>query len=195
MKGIGWKILGLFVSVALIAGGFSGDYVLRGTESSTALIVAGFGFLAWDIYAIATHGKQKRKAEEAAAERTKKSEALMAGLLGEADPQRLPAMRQIDVYLGTSLMNRAQYQLSLNGQPCGAVSLSTRSTQIQTDRVKNVLCASGEKEGKAFLFFEVTGDVEPSKMIPKPGIGVNAMDGTLGVMATQKSGLTVINPQ
>lgn len=65
---IGWKIFGLFVSIFMIIGGFSGEFVLRGTESSTALVVVGFGFLAWDIFAIATHDKSKKKNEEKAAE-------------------------------------------------------------------------------------------------------------------------------
>ena len=191
-----WKILQLLVSIGLIIGGLSGEYVLRGTESSTALVVAGFAWLAWDIYSIATHGRKKRKAEEAAAEQAKKSEAFVAGLLSEADSQRLPEARQVDVSFGAgSLMNRSQYQLTLNGQPCGAVSLSNRSAQLRTERVKNVLCVSGEKGGKAFLFFEVSGDVEPSKAF-KPGIAVNALDKTtIGVSVTQKSGLTVFEPR
>ena len=56
---LGWKIFGLFVSIGLIIGGLSGEWVLRGTESSSALVVVGFLFLIWDIYAIATHKKQQ----------------------------------------------------------------------------------------------------------------------------------------
>jgi hypothetical protein len=56
---LGWKIFGLFVSIGLIIGGLSGELVLRGTESSSALVVVGFLFLIWDIYAIATHKKKQ----------------------------------------------------------------------------------------------------------------------------------------
>jgi uncharacterized membrane protein YhaH (DUF805 family) len=53
------KILGLFVSIFMIWGGLSGELVLRGTESSTALVILGFLLLIFDIYAIATHKKIK----------------------------------------------------------------------------------------------------------------------------------------
>jgi uncharacterized membrane protein len=54
-----WKIFGLFASVALIFGGYSGEFVLRGTNSSFALMIAGFVFLVFDIYSLATHKKTK----------------------------------------------------------------------------------------------------------------------------------------
>ncbi|MDR2037646.1 MAG: DUF805 domain-containing protein [Bacteroidales bacterium] len=63
---LGWKIFGLFVSIFLIIGGLSGEMVLRGTDSSTALVVAGFVFLVLDIFAIATHKKQKAQEENVA---------------------------------------------------------------------------------------------------------------------------------
>ena len=65
---LGWKIFGLFFSIALIIGGLSGEWVLRGTESSGALVVVGFLFLLWDIYAIATHKKQPAEEVENNAE-------------------------------------------------------------------------------------------------------------------------------
>ena len=58
---MGRKIFGLLVSIFLIAGGASGQLVLRGTNSSKALIVAGFIFLILDIYSIATHKKSSEK--------------------------------------------------------------------------------------------------------------------------------------
>ena len=63
-RSLGWKIFGLFVSIGLIIGGLSGEFVLRGTESSSALIVVGFLFLIWDIIAIATHKKQQEEPVE-----------------------------------------------------------------------------------------------------------------------------------
>lgn len=58
-QSLGWKIFGLVVSIGLIGGGLSGEMVLRGTESSTALIVVGSLLLVADIYSIATHKKKK----------------------------------------------------------------------------------------------------------------------------------------
>ena len=67
-KGLGWKIFGLLVSIFLIGGGLSGEMVLRGTDSSEALIVVGFLFLIWDIYAIVTHKKQQAEQQEIGSE-------------------------------------------------------------------------------------------------------------------------------
>jgi hypothetical protein len=46
------KIIGLLISIGLIIAGFSGEFVLRGTDSSTALIIAGVVFLIFDIVGI-----------------------------------------------------------------------------------------------------------------------------------------------
>ena len=56
---LGWKIFGLFISIGLIAGGLSGEFVLRGTNSNEALVVFGCLFLIWDIISIATHKKKQ----------------------------------------------------------------------------------------------------------------------------------------
>ena len=61
---LGWKIFGLLISIGLIIGGLSGEMVLRGTESSGALVVAGVLFLIWDIYSIATHNRQNKETGE-----------------------------------------------------------------------------------------------------------------------------------
>ena len=46
------RIIGLLISIALIIMGLSGEYVLKGTESSTALVVVGVLFLIVDIIGI-----------------------------------------------------------------------------------------------------------------------------------------------
>jgi hypothetical protein len=46
------KIIGLLISIGLIIAGFSGEFVLVGTDSSTALIIAGVVFLIFDIVGI-----------------------------------------------------------------------------------------------------------------------------------------------
>jgi hypothetical protein len=55
-----WKIIQLLLSIGLIIGGLSGEFVLRGTESSELLVVAGFAWLAYDIYSIVDHVKKNR---------------------------------------------------------------------------------------------------------------------------------------
>lgn len=44
------RIIGIIISIALIIGGLSGEFVLKGTNSSTALVVAGLVFLAYEVF-------------------------------------------------------------------------------------------------------------------------------------------------
>ncbi len=46
------RIIGLLISVGLIVAGLSGNFVLRGTDSSIALVIAGVVFLIFDIIGI-----------------------------------------------------------------------------------------------------------------------------------------------
>ena len=43
------QIIGIVISIGLIIAGLSGEFVLRGTNSSIALVLAGAGFLIYDI--------------------------------------------------------------------------------------------------------------------------------------------------
>ena len=58
-RSMGWKIVSLFISIFFIIGGLSGDLVLRGTDSSQALIVVGVIYLIVNIVSIANHNKKK----------------------------------------------------------------------------------------------------------------------------------------
>ena len=55
---MGGRIIGIIISIGLIIAGLSGNFVLRGTNSSTLLVVAGFLFLAWDIFGIIRDSKR-----------------------------------------------------------------------------------------------------------------------------------------
>ncbi|MDR2653137.1 MAG: hypothetical protein LBC68_12660 [Prevotellaceae bacterium] len=62
-----WKIIQLLISTGLIIGGLSGEFVLRGTDSSGLLVVFGFIWLIYDIYSIYAYKKARsdiQKAEE-----------------------------------------------------------------------------------------------------------------------------------
>ncbi len=61
----GRDIWGIIVSILLIFGGASGQFVLRGTNSSTGLVIAGIAFLVWDIFLIFIKQSDLKKAEEA----------------------------------------------------------------------------------------------------------------------------------
>jgi|GEM_PF-2540328 len=195
---MGWKIFGLCVSIMLIIAGFSGDYVLRGTESSTALIVVGFAFLAWDIYSIATHGKDKKKKEAAATELSNRNNEFYTKLMDENESEYLTETRNIDLYLLTRLTNSSSYPIFLNGQSFGEISPKNRPVSLQTNRKKNSFLIEGKDGFKTYFFFEVTGEPVPDKF-QKPGIQINADDNmnapqkTFTIFATGNSGLTKIN--
>ena len=53
------RIIGILVSVALIIMGLSGEYVLKGTESSIALVVVGFLFLLWEVFGLVRDKKKE----------------------------------------------------------------------------------------------------------------------------------------
>jgi hypothetical protein len=53
------RIIGLLISIAMIIGGLTGTLALRGTNSSTALVVAGVIFLIIDIIGIIRYKKNQ----------------------------------------------------------------------------------------------------------------------------------------
>ena len=57
----GSDIFGVLLSIGLILGGLSGQFVLRGTQSSTALVVAGFVFLIIDFVGIKSKSNKLSK--------------------------------------------------------------------------------------------------------------------------------------
>ena len=57
-------VIGMIWSVLLIFGGLSGAWVLRGTDSSEALVYVGLALLAWDIISVVLKKKRAEKAEE-----------------------------------------------------------------------------------------------------------------------------------
>jgi hypothetical protein len=62
-----WRALALLVSVGLIIGGHTGSWVLKGTNSSAALIAVGFVVLALDVFFILAHFWNEGKEAEAEA--------------------------------------------------------------------------------------------------------------------------------
>ena len=62
-SGSGSNILSILFSIFLILGGLSGRYVLRGTNSSGALVGVGFRFLIWDIVSARSRKAAEEKAD------------------------------------------------------------------------------------------------------------------------------------
>ena len=61
---MGKGIFRVIVSIFFIIGGLSGKLVLRGTNSSGALVIAGLVFLVLGIYSMANNGNQTEEEEE-----------------------------------------------------------------------------------------------------------------------------------
>lgn len=57
----GSRIIGILLSIGLIIAGLSGAFVLRGTNSSTALVIAGIIYLIWDIIGAIKDSKAKEE--------------------------------------------------------------------------------------------------------------------------------------
>ena len=55
------RIIGLIISIALIIAGLSGSFVLKGTNSSMALVIFGVVLLIYDVYKLL---KEKKKEED-----------------------------------------------------------------------------------------------------------------------------------
>ena len=161
IKTLSGKLFGLAASIFFIVGGLSGQYALKGTNSSEALVVVGVLFLLYNMFLIVTHesGEEERK------RLIMVREQFATKLLNDPKPEFLTETYQYPLDFIFAYQH-GYYQVYLNGEDMGqmaskTVSLTTfkqGTLSIQTRKVKNVLCAvnSGDSS-KTYLFFEVTG--------------------------------------
>ena len=142
MNSLGGKILGLIVSIGLIAGGLSGEMVLRGTESSGALVAVGFCFLIWDIFSIAKHNTGL---QGAAVKKIIKTSPV------------LPAPRAVNVKRTFNNSRMGNFTVVLNGKPIGEITHGTVFS-FTTDKENNAISAfetKKKKERTPVCFFKV----------------------------------------
>ena len=152
MKELGWIIISLVISVALICSGLSGEGVLRGTNSSAALVAVGTLFLLYDIYLVATYVRKRRQQKEYEARQA----ALSQAILYETNPAMLSSERQIKIhYQTTTVFIKGKYALHLNGQLIGQISAKNKCLTWQTQRVNNVLQAITTKGVRGCFCFEI----------------------------------------
>jgi hypothetical protein len=139
-----WNILQLLISIGLIIGGLSGKMVLRGTDSSLALVAVGFLWLVYDIYRIAVYTKKKKNSMEFPQLITdiQKSE-----ILGE--PCNITLLRDSN-FVGAF----NTYEYFLNGTSIGRLK-NGGSLSFTTTHKKNVI--SCPEFPKNFIF-EIQGD-------------------------------------
>jgi uncharacterized membrane protein YhaH (DUF805 family) len=122
-----WKIIQLLISIALIIAGASGQFVLRGTNSSELLIVFGCIWLVYDIYLIFNHKKVKEKLQA----------TLDDSLATEANRMESPctiSLRRPSNMLGAIIGARVY----LNGVQYGTLK-NGKTVVMQTDYAQNIL--------------------------------------------------------
>ena len=134
-SGYGNDIFGILISVGLIFGGLSGRMVLRGTNSSPALVVAGFVFLAWDIISMV---RKKSALEKAGEERYARSSRMYEqekeiAQDARALPSEVPVRIDCDKRLAA-----LDFGARLNGSAMTR-DIKARTYAGATGRVRNIL--------------------------------------------------------
>ena len=174
-SGYGNDIFGMLVSIGLIFGGLSGTMVLRGTNSSPALVAVGFGFLALDIITMIRKKSALQKAEEERYARSSRMYDLEKAV--RKDERALPAQVNVRIACDKHLA-ALDFGPRLNG------SAMTRDVKAKaytgaTGRVRNILSFNN-------LDLTVVFDTDPgdSEIVidlfrDKTGIGVALPEGAM----------------
>ena len=128
-------IIGILISLFLIIGGASGRMVLRGTQSSPALVVAGFAFLVWDIISIFRKRSAIAKADTAEYERS--SRMYDAENAVAKDDRALTGAANVRV-ISEKRLAPLDFGARLNGS---AMTRDARAGEYArpTERVRNIL--------------------------------------------------------
>ena len=129
-------VFAIVVSVGLIFGGLSGRMVLRGTDSSPALVVAGFVFLAWDIFSIFRKKNALQKAEQERYARSSRMYDLEKAVA--KDERALPAQVNVRIVWEKSFL-ALDFGPRLNGYAMNR-DVKSREYTGATSRVHNILC-------------------------------------------------------
>ena len=184
-SGLGGKIFGLIFSIVLLIGGLSGKYVLKGTNSSTALVVAAVGFIIYDLYAIATHERASASQKKIGEKHLLKE--MYDAIVNDPGPQLLSREWEIPVEL--EMTGSKQYHLVLNGQPAANISTENPKTTIKTNWVKNALRIEQKNEQVAIFLFEVLENIEPGS-----GLTIYTSEGVIYCRAPLNSAYRTIRP-
>ena len=134
-KGYGNDIFGILVSIFLIIGGLSGRLVLRGTDSSPALVIAGFIFLAWDIITLVKKRKQIEKDEE--------DRFALSSKMNQQEKTVQKDMRQLSAPVRIRIVSEKSLAILDFGAKLNGTSMSRdakeRTSTAETSRVRNII--------------------------------------------------------
>ena len=177
-------VLGMIMSVLLIIGGASGNWVLRGTSSSTALVVAGFLLLGWDIFSLIRKKSNIQKAEEEWYTRSSRMYDLENAV--RKDDRKLAAPANITIVTEKGVV-ALDYGPRLNGNTLTR-DVKTRTYSGSTSRVHNVLVFNNLDLEAVFDLPDDGRDVVISMFRDKTGLGIALPQGvTLIPEETDKS--------
>ena len=125
----------ILFSIVLIMAGASGQFVLRGTNSSTALIVAGMGFLAWDIYGIVNKRGELNKYEKQYNERAQKIRNEVQNVMNDQRELKSPVNLRIHC---DSYLSNLELGACLNGK---AMTWNPNDFEFVSSitRIKNII--------------------------------------------------------
>jgi hypothetical protein len=135
-----WRIIQLLISVGLILGGLSGDLVLRGTDSSGALVIFGIGWLIYDIYQLVKYKNENTgvNAEiSAALERSR------------------PLTESAEIVFKSEAIDKSIYRFLFSNNDFVKGIPAGESDTITTNQSVNVLSLIAEKNGATLNVFIV----------------------------------------
>ena len=171
-SGSGGNIMSILISLMLIFRGLSGRYVLRGTSSSGALVLAGLAFLAWDIITVIRQKKEQEKAEaeySARYSRVNRAEKAVAG-----DERALPSDINVRITYDKSLA-ALDIAPRLNGRSMSQDSKNREFTGA-TQNVKNIISFLSLDLMAVFEIPPDSGEIVIELFKDKSGFGI-AMPG------------------
>ena len=143
-------VFGILISIFLIIGGLSGRMVLRGTNSSPALVVAGFALLAWDIISMVRKKSAIQKAGEERYVRTSRMREQEDA--ARKDDRALASQASVRIACEKSLA-ALDFGARLNGSAMTR-DIKAREYTGATSRVRNIISFSN-------LDLTVVFDVDP----------------------------------
>ena len=172
-SGAGGGVMSILISLLLIFQGLSGRYVLRGTNSSRALVLVGLAFLVLDILKIVERKKQQEKAESEYSARYSRVSRVDQQV--RTDERALPGTVNVRVTYDKSLA-AMDIVPRLNGR---AMTQNAKSREFTgaTDRVKNIVSFMTLDLTAVFEIPEDSGEIVIELFKDKTGFGVAIPEG------------------
>ena len=161
-------VFGILISIFLIIGGLSGRMVLRGTNSSPALVVAGFALLAWDIISMVRKKSAIQKAGEERYVRTSRMREQEDA--ARKDDRALASQASVRIACEKSLA-ALDFGARLNGSAMTR-DIKAREYTGTTARVRNIISFSNLDLTVVFDVDPGVADITFDLFRDKTGIGV-----------------------